>query len=261
MMVVALIVFLPMLVTAADPLHTPDLTAYDPVKVLCTLGRDADGNPKIQDWCEDWTKCIKTKAIANGTEAAVKDAWDPADCREVCGVWPSMSFAQLRGKAKSSDSKDECVKSCDNFQSSLSMCVAKIMFEPGQVSAMGSSDSSNASPPAICTEKDTPCVPDLAIKHQKCLGHKTKATLDDTYTIPKAIEDACALIKSDLDDCKTCPQLDEDSQSEYAAFTGGCMDQLNAYHQATHPNAGDAAIPESKGCQVHATTTTAAPSS
>lgn len=230
----------------AGPLDTPDLTPYDPVEVLCGLGKTDDGKPKISPWCQNWLSCIKSKANPEGSPKAVRDAWSPAPCKEICGHWPATSpkegsFLQASG---------DCLKSCENFQNSLSTCVATIMFEPGKTAAMGIPKPGPA-PAEICTKKDSPCMPDLAINHQKCLGHKTKKTLDKGYKIPDEVSQGCKMIKFHLEDCKKCPQLQEGGVSQYAAFTGGCMDQLNAYHQATHPQAGSSAIPGAAGCKVH----------
>jgi len=229
------------------PLDTPDLTPYNPTEVLCTLGRDKDGKAKISPWCSDWMQCIKTKAAPSGTTEKVKAAWGPAPCKEVCGKWPQTTkkegtFLQEEG---------DCVKSCENFQASLSSCVATIMFEPGKTAAMGLKKANAPKPAEICTQKDSPCMPDLEINHQKCIGHKTKKTLDKGYKVPDEIAQGCKMIKMNLGDCKKCPQLQGGGQSQYAAFTGGCMDQLNAYWQATHPKAGKSAIPGATGCKVH----------
>jgi len=246
---------LPLASGLKGPLDTPDLTPYDPVEVLCTLGRNADKTPKISPWCKDWMACIKTKASPSGSPAAVKTAWGPADCKEVCGKWPAMTPKEGTKSKKlflqdDIQSEGDCLKSCGNFQDSLSTCVATIMFEPGKTAAMGI-PKTGPKPDAICTKKDSPCMPDLEINHQKCLGHKTKKVLDKGYKIPDEIAQGCKMIKMNLPDCKKCPQLQDNSQSQYAAFTGGCMDQLNAYWQATHPTAGTSAIPGAKGCTVH----------
>jgi hypothetical protein len=148
-------------------------------------------------------------------------------------------------------SQGDCLKSCGNFQSSLSSCVATIMFEPGKVANMGIPKQGGPAPAEICTKKDSPCMPDLPINHQKCLGHKTKSVLDRSYKIPDEVSQSCKLMKLSMEDCKKCPQLQDKFQSQYTAFTGGCMDQLNAYWQATHPQAGETAIPGATGCTVH----------
>jgi hypothetical protein len=259
---------------APSALDTPDLTPYDPVDVLCTLGKESGGARKISPWCKDWLQCIKSKANPEGTPEAVMKAWSPADCKEFCGVWPVMTPAE--GAKKSAvpsglqkksfmqssnatapiglinmNSKADCLKSCGNFQSSLSNCVATIMFEPGKVAAMGIPKKGGPAPAEICTKKDTPCMPDLAVNHQKCLGHKTKSVLDRSYKIPDEVSQSCKFMKLNMEDCKKCPQLQDKYQSQYATFTGGCMDQLNAYWQATHPEAGKTAIPGATGCTVH----------
>lgn len=275
------------------PLDVPDMTPYDPVEVLCTLGKNKDGEPNVQTWCKDWMKCIKDKATPAGTAAAVKAAWSPADCKEICGSWPvtsepegvtktsstqnstqempvysvstqnstqnftnkSSTFLQRSTRKRvylfNTRSKDECQQSCMNFQESLSSCVATIMFEPGKTAAMGLSKSDGTTSPEICTRKDSPCMPDLPVKKQKCLGHKTKATLDHEYEIPAQVSQDCKMITMHLEECKSCPQMQDNYRSQYTAFTGGCMDQLNAYWQATHPKAGSSAIPGANGCTVH----------
>jgi len=243
---------LPLVSGFSGPLDTPDLTPYDPIDVLCSLGKDAGGKPKISPWCKDWLQCIKTKASPSGSPAAVKSAWKPATCKEICGTWPAMTPKEGKKKLFLQDeSEGDCVKSCGKFQESLSTCVATIMFEPGKTAAMGVPKKGGKAPAAICTQKDSPCMPDLEINHQKCLGHRTKKVLDKGYKIPDGISQGCKFIKMNLKDCKKCPQLKQNGQSEYAAFTGGCMDQLNAYWQATHPGAGKSAIPGATGCKVH----------
>jgi len=243
---------LPLAAGMKGPLDTPDLTPYNPTEVLCTLGRDKAGKAKISPWCSDWLQCIKTKASPGGSPAEVKKAWGPAPCKEVCGTWPAMTPKEGGKKAAflQGESEGDCVKSCENFQTSMSSCVSTIMFEPGKTASMGLKKKGPA-PAAICTRKDSPCMPDLEINHQKCLGHKTKKTLDKQYKIPDQVSQGCKLLKMNLEDCKGCPQLAFNGQSEYAAFTGGCMDQLNAYWQATHPEAGKSAIPGATGCTVH----------
>jgi len=250
-----LLALLPLATGLKGPLDTPDLTPYDPIEVLCTLGRNDAGEPKISPWCQDWLQCIKTKASPAGTPDSVKAAWSPAPCEEICGKWPAMTPKEGGKKAFLQDgivSENDCLKSCANFQSSLSSCVATIMFEPGKTAAMGLPKAGAKAPAEICTKKDSPCMPDLEINHQKCLGHSTKRVLDKGYKIPDEISQGCKMIKMNLEDCKKCPQLAAaNSQSAYAAFTGGCMDQLNAYWQATHPEAGKSAIPGATGCTVH----------
>lgn len=239
---------------AQGPLDTPDMTPYNPTEVLCGLGKNKDGSAKISAWCKDWTQCIKTKAAPAGTPDSVKAAWGPAPCKEVCGKWPAMTPKEGGKKAfMQEDDHSDCVASCENFQKSLSSCVATIMFEPGKTAAMGLKKKGGAPAAAICTKKDSPCMVDLEINHQKCLGHKTKKTLDKAYQVPDQVEQDCKMLKMNLEDCKNCPQLKESgAQSAYAAYTGGCMDQLNAYWQATHPKAGASAIPGATGCKVHA---------
>jgi len=122
----------------AGPLDTPDLTPYDPVEVLCTLGKEVGGGPKISPWCKGWLQCIKSKANPEGTPEAVMKAWSPADCREICGHWPTMTAKEGTGTPTGMQSKSfleganasaaiglinmhskaDCLKSCGNFQSS-----------------------------------------------------------------------------------------------------------------------------------------------
>lgn len=241
------------------PLDTPSQTGYEPKDLLCKLGK------KEQGWCVDWLNCIKGKAA--GQAEKVKDAWGPADCEQYCGHHPvtnpleGQSLVQKKAKStatsavtqlfgvKAGASMKDCMSSCQSFQESLSTCVGTIMFEPGQLAVMGPKKSATK-PPEVCTGKKTPCMPDLPIKYQKChsmkthkvLGHKEGKDYD---------EDACKMIMSDYDDCKNCPALNEAGGTAYATFVGGCMDQLNAYWQATHPSAGVHALPGATGCPVH----------
>lgn len=235
----------------ANPvLDTPDLTAYDPTRVLCQLGNDASGKPRIQGWCRDWVACIKAGAAPKGDRAAVMTAWKPADCREVCGQWPSMTGPEVSAKNRSAlldrkqnflavGSSRDCGTSCQNFQESLSSCVAMILFEPGKVAAMGIPDKNKAPLPAHCEAMNTTCMPDLPIRYQKCMAKSSKPSQE------------CKLLKTDFEECKGCPQVEGKFLSQYHAFVGGCMAQLNAYWQATHPHAGVAAIPGASGCTVH----------
>jgi hypothetical protein len=246
---------------AANPLEVPNLTGYEPVEVLCGLGKAADGSPNVQGWCRNWVGCIQAKAQPAGDAAAVKSAWDPADCREICGAWPTTSKPEgtsLLAKANQTaagllglKAGKECEASCKNFQESLSSCVATILFEPGKVNAMGLPKGKAPAPPAHCVEKDSPCMPDLPVQYQKCMVHKTKKALNRDHKVAEEDERRCNMIKMDMEHCKDCPQAKGGFQSQYTAFVGGCMDQLNAYHQATHPQAKIAAIPGAKGCTVH----------
>jgi len=242
-----------------------EVLPYDPVEVLCTLGKTEEGELKIQGWCNSWLDCVKVKSQPAQDQAAVMKAWSPAPCKEICGEWPATTPAEgalLQANSSTSalatllglksGGTPECVKSCDRFQDSLSNCVGKILFEPGQVAAMGVPEGGAKKPeaPAYCSEKDTPCMPDLPIRNQQCYKHKTKEVVHNVK-VPDEKKRECETIKADLEHCKDCPQLAPLGQSEYATFVGGCMDQLNAYHQAVHPGAGDAAIPGATGCKVH----------
>lgn len=256
----------------ANPvLATPDLTAYDPTTVLCSAGKDASGQPKIQGWCRDWLACIRKGAQPQGDKAAVLAAWKPADCREVCGIWPSLTPpangtapatnatapvnapapANATGTAAAAPAPappalaallqqgKDCNSSCSNFQESLSSCVATILFEPGKVAVMGApGHTTPAPPPAYCAGNAT-CLPDLAIHYQRCVAKSKKPSKD------------CQALKMQMADCKGCPELQSGYLSQYHTFVGGCMSQLNAYWQATHPQAGIAALPGSAGCSVH----------
>lgn len=248
------------------PAHEP---GFDPVETLCAHGKEDDGSKRIQKWCADWLSCVKTSASQDMSKEAVKRAWSPADCKEFCGDWPvltpaasaaSLAMVGSGGGANVSASsvaaarrqmgagKKSCLDSCANFQDSLSGCVATILFDHGKLSNMGMPDDEEAEPAAeICTKRDTPCMPDLEVRAQRCLIHKSKKVIDGEHTVPPQ----CGMVKMHFEECKNCPQLRENYQTQYASFTGGCMDQLNAYHQAVHPGAGDAAIPGATGCKVH----------
>jgi hypothetical protein len=244
-------------------LQGPDLRPYDPVEVLCTLGTE------VQGWCKEWVGCISTKSQPGCDASAVKAAWGPADCKEVCGIWPvtllqqqgsgdiakvnasASSAAKLFGLMNRTSTRRECETSCENFEESLSSCMATVLFNPGQVAAMGMPDASAKPAPAHCTGKDTTCMPDVPILHQKCLIHKTKKTIDSSYKAPEETVAQCEAIARNYEDCKDCPQLSEGYTGHYHAFVGGCMAQLHAYHTATEPGAGVAAIPGATGCLVH----------
>merc|ERR1719162_2501657 len=153
-------------------------------------------------------------------------------------------------------SRGDCLTSCNNFQKSLSTCVSTIMFDQGRIAAMAGPPPAKA-PPAICEPQPlkglaSPCFPDLPIQHQKCLTHQTAKILDSNANIPDDVARSCKKIASSYEDCKECPQLQGDYQTQYVAFTGGCMDQLNAYWTASNYGvAGRAAIPAEQGCRVH----------
>jgi hypothetical protein len=248
----------------ADALAVPDNTGYDPVTVLCSKGK------KVQGWCKDWISCIKAGAQPDQDAAAVLKAWKPAECKEICGVFPATTglegtnLMQAHGSAAGTantslaaqrlfgaSDKKGCVDTCGSFKEKLSTCVAKILFEPGMVANMGlPSGDPKPKGPAYCTEKGTPCVPDLPIRHSKCVNEKAKATWRGDKLDPM-VEKSCKMVANDMDHCEDCPSNDVAGQSEYAAFAGGCMTQLNLYWQATHPEAGEFALPGAEGCQVH----------
>jgi len=224
-------------------LDTPDQTGYDPVVTLCAHGKDSNGKKHIQPWCKDWLQCIKENSQPTMSKAAVRKAWSPADCKEFCGEWPVMTPAFLQNGTN----PNRCLDSCANFQDNLSECVATVLFEPGKLRNMGAPEPGREKPAEICIEKDTRCMPDLEVRYQRCLLHKSKNRLDKDHKVPEN----CDMIEMDLEDCKDCPQIKDGFQSHYTAFVGGCVDQLNAYWQAVHPNAGKSAIPGATGCKVH----------
>jgi len=273
-------------VCLASILDSVRCAPYNEVEVLCALGKNSSGMPNIANWCQKWVGCIKTKASPGGSQNDVMKAWDPAPCEEICGTWPAMSAPEGKsakavpslakhaskllipthpsGQQSSlshlfrewlptflqSEKKNACASSCERFKKGLSSCVATILFEPGKVAAMGMPKKAKKAA-AICTKRTTPCQPELPIKHQRCLGHNTKRVLDASYKVPAQVARECKLIKMNMESCKKCPQLQDNYGSKYTAFTGGCLDQLHAYWQATHPEAGESAIPGAKGCTVH----------
>lgn len=169
--------------------------------------------------------------------------------------WVFESFLQLAQDSPMSflelANHDDCVSSCQTFQESLSSCVATIMFDQGKLSPNNPLSGQKAA--KICTQKDSPCMPTLSIEHQKCLRHRTAKVLDNSYTVEDDAAEACRVIADNYEECKDCPQLNDDYGSHYVAFTGGCMDQLHAYWQATNfYEAGDFALPMGEGCKVHA---------
>jgi len=235
---------------------------------LCSLGGEKAA-PTVQGWCSSWLSCIHDAAQPACDKAAVLAAWRPADCREVCGKWPAMKLAASPQNATQMTAAPapaaptftelaefggvaDCVTSCSNFQNSLSSCVATILFEPGKVAAMKPAEV--APPPGICMGNSTPCLPDLAIRHQKCISQRTAAVLGKSkasVASVASVASSCKALSDDLALCRECPQLADGYQSQYTAFVGGCMDQLNAYWQATHPSAGEVAVPSGSGCHVH----------
>lgn len=244
--------------------------SYDPEALLCAPGG------KLQGWCRDWLACVKAKALPGMNASAVLDAWKPADCKEICGHWPTGgSESNAPSPALPSDrnapspaspldanllvnsfrlqndkparhnlrlpqvSDGDCLASCKNFQRSLSSCVSTILFEPGKLAGMAPQKQETSKLPSQCSARNTVCMPDLTIRYQKCLARAAKP------------QKTCDVLKAHVDMCKDCPQLGDNYVSHYHAFVGGCMDQLNAYWQATHPEAGLAAIPGASGCAVH----------
>jgi hypothetical protein len=212
---------------------------FDPVALICSPGG------KEQQWCTDWLKCIKDKSVPDG-KAKVMEAWDPAPCEEVCGKWPattSPGLLQLKGEPEGN-----CMGSCANFQESLASCVGTVLFEPGQMATMGGGSTDSAPPmPEHCAAANSTCLPDLPVKYQACVSNKAKVLLNRADP-----HDHCEQVVADYDECRNCPQLQGNFASEFHTFIGGCMDQLHAYHQATMPAQGTAAIPGANGCKVHA---------
>lgn len=248
---------------------------YDPVKLLCPRGKAFADAGKIPKWCPKWLECIETGAKAGMDAAAVEKAWEPVECEEFCGKWPASKDAKLlllegqgpvvtsNASAKASlmskleqlgtlglvaesvsistrrRKKPGCMESCANFKKTFSTCVAAVLFKPGTVpGADGVATKEKAKkPPAVCEAKETPCMPSLPYKYQKCVMAGCKELKQ---------------LRTDYEECKDCPQLATGAVDRYESFIGGCHDQLHAYHQATMPDAGPARIPGAKGCSVHA---------
>jgi len=220
-----------------------DMAPYNPTSLLCQRGKD---EPKIQSWCEKWLTCIKTKSQPDMDAAAVLAAWKPTDCREVCGKWPVLKKAALlqqheRGFLAAESSSSDCMGNCQSMHSSLSTCVATVLFEPGKVQLMGlpGKKEEEKKVPVQCVGEKSPCKAELPVNYQKCMASSSKPTKD------------CKALKTEVDDCKDCPQLNAKYLTQYQAFVGGCMAQLHAYRLATNPKAGVAAVPGPKGCKMH----------
>jgi len=179
--------------------HSTAFATYDPVQILCTRGPG-----KIAPWCRKWLQCIREKASPTESPAAVMAAWKPASCKEVCGLWPVRSASLLQKPNASAAlslldlhgmSRGDCLASCNNFQKSLSTCVATIMFDQGRIAAMAGPPPAKA-PPAICEPQPlkglaSPCFPDLPIQDQKCLTHPTAKVLDSGANIPDDVARSC----------------------------------------------------------------------
>lgn len=145
---------------------------------------------------------------------------------------------------------DSCVQSCENFKKTFSTCVSTIIFQPGKLANMGmptEDGSQRKKIPEVCTDKDTRCMPDLGIKRQRCIHHRTHSLLNKDYVTPEEDRVACPGIERDYEDCKDCPQMDEKYTTHYAAFTGGCLDQMHSYRTAAGP-APPFGIPRETGC-------------
>lgn len=285
------------------------LDGFYPDEVLCQLGKDGNGNTVFFKWCIDWVQCIEKKAQPSGSPEAVLEAWEPANCHEICGLYPPppppttttvttttkaptttaqlaehvpleevaeaprvrrkvfcppwVAPAECQRIAAMANSfalknmtvlerekqtvalldthrsnQQECLASCERFKTSFSTCVSTIIFEPGKLGGMGGlkkkeSPALRKKVPAVCTNPDTHCMPDLAIRRQRCIHHRTQAILNPNYHAPDEVRDVCPHVERDYEDCKDCPQLNDDYQSQYAAFTGGCLEQMHSYHTAT----------------------------
>jgi len=149
---------------------------------------------------------------------------------------------QKKGFLVAEGSSSDCMKSCESIYSSLSTCVATVLFEPGKVQIMGLPDKKekvDKKVPAQCVGKNTSCKADLPVNYQRCMASSSNPAKD------------CKALKSEVDDCKGCPQLEAKYLTQYQAFVGGCMAQLNAYYTGTHPTAGVAVFPGPKGCKLH----------
>lgn len=148
---------------------------------------------------------------------------------------------------------DACVQSCENFKQTFSTCVSTILFEPGKLVNMGMGQRRDGglrkSVPPACTG-DTHCMPNLAVKYQKCKHYQTQKLLNPELKVPVEMEFTCPFIEADYEDCKECPQLGEQYLTQYAAFTGGCIDQMHAYRQATAPPDSNFGIPREAGCSL-----------
>jgi len=240
----------------------------DPYAILCNFRECPECPQREQKWCRKWLQCIEKKSQPSGANLVMK-AWSPADCEEYCGIHPVTSpyeggallqerrtalvrvLADASGKAASGHrgTAGDCLASCKNFQKSLANCVGQLLFNPGQI---GENPEDAPPAPEYCTAdvrtgRETPCMPDLPLRAQQCSGKETKAILRGE----KFEDEECLEVKDKLDFCKDCPALKGDSHTKYLAFTGGCKNQLNAYWQATHPDAGVAAVPGASGCTVH----------
>lgn len=325
------------------------LDGFYPDEVLCTLGKDGNGNTLFFEWCINWVQCIEKKAQPTGTPEAVLKAWAPADCHEICGMWPPKppptttttvattttqaptTTAQLVEEVRI-DEMDEtvepehmeeivepprtrrkvfcppwvapaecqriadmansfalknqtimkritimkekravslvdtkqrdsaCLQSCERFKTTFSTCVSTIIFDPGRLGNMGGLKKQQGGGlrkkvPEVC--KEEACMPDLPIKRQRCVHHRTQLVLNPDYNTPEEVRDSCPHIEKAFEDCKDCPQLNGDYQTQYAAFTGGCLDQMHAYYKATsivdepgkepYQNIG---IPRESGCSM-----------
>lgn len=118
-----------------DPLAPPPARGEDPTKLLCTVG---ERDPAA--WCKDWVSCIEQGAAPGNDAESVKKAWAPAQCEEYCGKFPMLTPPEgsnaLIQKIFGSNTQKGCMESCENFQNSLSGCVAQIIFDTGSISIM-----------------------------------------------------------------------------------------------------------------------------
>lgn len=221
----------------------PSNTGYDVIDLMCTF------QDKEQAWCKDWISCIKEKAAPEGSPAAVMKAWKPAECEQYCGIYPVLNepggFIQANNTKGKFASHNACMDSCKKFQESLTTCISTVIFEPGKIATM-----KGKKPPkedAVCGTST--CMPSLAVDYQKCTLIKAGKVVGSSSGEKKEPEvpGGCKQIRKDWDECKACNKYKELGGSKYTAFVGGCIDQLNAYYQASHPSAGAHAVPGATG--------------
>eukprot|EP00397_Hematodinium_sp_SG-2012_P060937 GEMP01079998.1.p1 GENE.GEMP01079998.1~~GEMP01079998.1.p1 ORF type:complete len:204 (+),score=40.16 GEMP01079998.1:176-787(+) len=124
-----------------DPLGPPPPLGEDPTKLMCTVGK----RPPAA-WCKDWVTCIQSQAAPENDATAVRKAWGPAQCEEYCGIYPmtakpegsllAENTRRLQAMFVHNTTHKDCMNSCKNFQSSLSECLATIIFDSGAIAVM-----------------------------------------------------------------------------------------------------------------------------